>query len=89
MWEVPGTGVFTVSTFELLAEATGRVDDFSSNLHCLMYRDDRGIPARWDYGDGGGQALATADPPLHALHRSAVFPEPGLETRPTTQVPLL
>jgi cytochrome P450 len=75
VWPVGDSGIFAVSTFELVAEATGRVDDFSSNLHCLMYRDDRGIPARWDYGDGGGQALATADPPLHALHRRAVFPE--------------
>jgi len=75
VWAVADSGIFAASTFELVAEATGRVEDFSSNLHCLMYRDDRGIPARWDYGDGGGQALVTADPPLHKLHRSAVFPE--------------
>jgi cytochrome P450 len=75
VWQVADSGIFAVSTFDLVAEATSRVDDFSSNLHCLMYRDERGIPARWDYGDGGGQALATADPPLHALHRGAVFPE--------------
>jgi cytochrome P450 len=75
VWPIADSGIFAVSTFDLVAEATGRVDDFSSNLHCLMYRDERGMPARWDYGAGGGQALATADPPLHALHRSAVFPE--------------
>ena len=28
VWEIPGTGLFTVSTFELLAEATGGVHDF-------------------------------------------------------------
>jgi hypothetical protein len=38
VWEIPGTGIFTVSTFELLAEATGRVEDFSSNIGCLLYR---------------------------------------------------
>jgi cytochrome P450 len=32
------------------------------------------LPGRLDFGDGG-QALATADPPLHAVHRDAVFPE--------------
>ena len=32
VWEVPGTGVFTVSTFDLVAEAAGRVEDFSSNI---------------------------------------------------------
>ena len=75
VWEIPGTGVFTVSTFELLAEATGRVEDFSSNISCLLYRDDAGLPCRLPFGDAGAQALATADPPMHALHRSTVFPE--------------
>ncbi len=34
VWEVPGTGIFAVASFQLLAEAAGRVDDFSSNLNC-------------------------------------------------------
>jgi cytochrome P450 len=75
VWGIPGTGLFTVSTFELVAEATGRPQDFSSNLRCLLYRDDAGLPCRLSYGDAGAQALATADPPVHALHRSTVFPE--------------
>jgi cytochrome P450 len=75
VWGVPGTEVFTVSTFELVAEAASRVEDFSSNLNCLLYRDEAGLPARLSFGDGSSQALATADPPLHAVHRDAVFPE--------------
>src|SRR6202161_4149197 len=75
VWEVPGTEVFTVSTFELLVEAAGRVEDFSSNMKCLLYRDEVGLPGRFTFGDADGQALATADPPLHAIHRNAVFPE--------------
>jgi cytochrome P450 family 144 len=75
VWEVPGTGIFTVATFELLAEAAARVEDFSSNINCLLYRDDDGMPQRLPFGDAGIQALATADPPMHALHRSTVFPE--------------
>ena len=67
--------MFTVSTIELLAEATSRVEDFSSNISCLLYRDDAGLPCRLSYGDASVQALATADPPAHALHRSTVFPE--------------
>src|SRR5258708_4197452 len=74
-WEVPGTSVFTVSTFELVAEATGRVEDFSSNLRCLLYRDDAGLPSRLPFGEAGLDVLATADPPMHALHRNTVFPE--------------
>ena len=75
VWEIPGTGVFTVSTFELLAEAGSRIEDFSSNLTCLLYRDDDGLPCRLAFGDDAGQALATADPPAHALRRGTVFPE--------------
>ncbi|MGD0395119.1 MAG: cytochrome P450, partial [Acidimicrobiales bacterium] len=75
VWQIADTGLFAVSTFELLAEATSRIDDFSSNISCLLYRDDTGVPCRFSYGDAGVQALATADPPMHALHRSTVFPE--------------
>jgi cytochrome P450 family 144 len=75
IWEVPGTGIFTVATFQLLAEAAARVEDFSSNLNCLLYRDAQGMPCRLPLGDAGIQALATADPPMHAVHRSTVFPE--------------
>ncbi len=75
VWEAASTGVFMVSTFELLAEASARVTDFSSNIKCLLYRDDAGLPGRFTFGDTGGQVLATADPPLHEIHRRAVFPE--------------
>jgi len=75
VWEIAGTGLFAVSTYRLVAEATGRPEDFSSNISCLLYRDDDGLPRRFSYGDAGVQALATADPPMHALHRKTVFPE--------------
>jgi len=38
------TGVFIVSTFDLVAESAARVDDFSSNMRCLLYRDENGLP---------------------------------------------
>ena len=75
VWEITSTGLFAVSTFELVAEAAGRVEDFSSNISFLLYRDEVGLPCRLPFGDAGAQALATADPPMHALHRSTVFPE--------------
>ncbi len=75
VWEISDTGLFAVSTFELVAEATGRVKDFSSNINFLLYRDDAGLPCRLPFGDAGAQALATADPPMHTLHRNTVFPE--------------
>jgi cytochrome P450 len=75
VWQVPGTELFVVSSFALLAEATARVEDFSSNMHCLLYRDEQGLPARLSFGSAGVQALATADPPTHTVHKHAVFPE--------------
>lgn len=75
VWHVPGTDVFVVSSFAMVAEAVGRVEDFSSNMHYLLYRDDEGLPARLSFGDLGVQTLATADPPVHTSHRRVVFPE--------------
>jgi cytochrome P450 len=75
VWEVPGTGIFTVTTVDLINEAVGRTEDFSSNMVCLLYRDSDGQPCRMPFGVSGAQALASADPPLHTLHRSTVFPE--------------
>nr|MDT0664899.1 hypothetical protein [Micromonospora sp. DSM 115978] len=75
VWGIPGTGLFAVSTFDLVAEATGRVADFSSNIRCLLYRDDAGLPNLLPFGEAGVQVLATADPPQHALHRKTIFPE--------------
>jgi cytochrome P450 len=75
VWQVSDTGLFTVSTFDLVSEVTGRVDDFSSNITRLFYRDDAGLPCRVPFGEDVGQVLATADPPAHALHRGSVFPE--------------
>ena len=74
VWRVPGTEVFVASSFALLAEAVGRVDDFSSNMHCFLYRDENGLPSRLPFGRPGIQTLATADPPIHTLHRGTVFP---------------
>jgi cytochrome P450 family 144 len=75
VWAVPGTDVITVATFDLISEAVGRPEDFSSNILSLLYRDDDGLPARLEFGVTAPPTLATADPPLHTTHRKAVFPE--------------
>ncbi|MFN8027230.1 MAG: cytochrome P450 [Acidimicrobiia bacterium] len=76
VWNVPGTEVFTVATFEALAEAVSRTDVLSSNIEAVLYRGDDGAPARIAFGGVEGiTTLATADPPVHAVHRAAVFPE--------------
>jgi cytochrome P450 family 144 len=75
VWAVPGTDIVTVATFDLISEAVGRPEDFSSNIMSLLYRDEDGLPARLDFGGAAPPTLATADPPLHMTHRKAVFPE--------------
>jgi cytochrome P450 len=75
VWRVPGTDVVTVASFQALADAVARVEDFSSNLEALLYRDDAGLPGRIEFRGAGIQTLATADPPVHTIHRRSVFPE--------------
>jgi cytochrome P450 len=75
VWRVPGTDVVTVASFAALTEALRRVEEFSSNIEALLYCDEQGLPARIEFHGAGVQTLATADPPLHTLHRAAVFPE--------------
>ena len=72
----PGTGVFTVSTFELLVEASARVADFSSNMKCLLYRDDAGSPwpvhvrGRRRSGAGHRRSAVARDPSPGRLSRT-------------------
>lgn len=73
VWQVPGTRIFLVTGLALLEEATRRVDDFSSALSSVLYRKFNGLPGRVSYKSGTLQVLATADPPLHTRHKSAVF----------------
>jgi cytochrome P450 len=75
VWPIPNTDVVVVSSYAAVTEATNRVAEFSSNLRNLLCRDASGLPAvlPFDVGDAG-QALATADPPMHTRHRSALAP---------------
>jgi cytochrome P450 len=75
VWRVPATDIFVVTRFALLEEVARRVDDFSSNLLGVVYKRRNGMPARLTRDGGLVQALATADPPSHAVHKKAVFPE--------------
>src|SRR6478736_3900083 len=75
VWRVPGTNVVTVSSFDLVTEATARVEDFSSNMKALLFKNDDGLPEQLSFADMSQQTLATADPPDHSLHRGTVFPE--------------
>jgi cytochrome P450 len=73
-WRVPGTQVFAASSYAVIDEITARTEDFSNVVRTLLYRGDGGIPQQLDIGMEI-EALASADPPIHTLHRKAVFPE--------------
>src|SRR5262245_40635094 len=75
VWRVPDTEIVIVSSYGAVTEVVSRVDDFSSQLHALLYRSALGIPALVPFEAGGLHTLAVADPPVHTQHRSAVFPE--------------
>jgi cytochrome P450 len=76
VWEIPGTKTFLVSTAELVAEAVTRTDDFSSNLLSLVFRGDDGRPVVFDMTQvgPGTHVLATADEPVHTVHRKLLQP---------------
>lgn len=73
VWRVPGTHIYVVTSHALLEEATKRVDDFSSSLTSVLYRKFNGLPGRVRYKPGALPVLATADPPIHTQHKTAVF----------------
>src|SRR6516225_1758238 len=75
VWCVPGTKIVIVSSYDAVTEAVGRVEEFSSHLHSLVYRSAVGTPELIPFDTGGVHTLATADPPVHAAHRATVFPE--------------
>ncbi|MFE3292371.1 cytochrome P450 [Rhodococcus sp. NPDC059234] len=73
---LPGTDFYLVSTWELVAEAAARTEEFSSNLTGVLARTAEGASVTFDMS-GGGQAvhvLATADDPVHRQHRKQVLP---------------
>lgn len=73
-WQIPGTKVFVASSYAVIDEITARTDDFSNVVRTLLYRGDDGVPQQLEFG-AAIEALASADPPVHTLHRKAVFPE--------------
>src|SRR5262245_66157849 len=64
VWRVPDTDIVIVSSYGAVTDVVNRVEDFSSNLHSILYRSALGTPALLPF-DFGLQTLAIADPPVH------------------------
>ena len=76
VWRVPGTRTWLITSWDLVSEATSRVNDFSSNLTALLISGPNGQPVEFDMTSLGTaiDVLATADDPGHGTHRRLVFP---------------
>lgn len=75
VWRVPGTPIVVVTSYDAVCEVVARTEDFSSNLSALIYRHDDGSPGIEPFGGEWTNVLATADPPMHTLHRATVVPQ--------------
>jgi cytochrome P450 len=72
-----GNSVFyAVCGWDAVLEAVERVEDFSSNLTATMVYHDDGAVTPFDMGPLGdaSHTLATADDPVHAMHRKILLP---------------
>lgn len=74
VWRASPHDVYAVTSFELLAEAARRVEDFSSVMTSLLYKGEDGLIAKMDMRLGE-PTLAVADPPAHTAHKQLIFPK--------------
>ena len=67
---------YAVTSWDLIAEAVARTDDFSSNLTATMVWHDDGQVTGFPVAELGSSmhVLATADDPRHRMHRRIIMP---------------
>lgn len=72
---LPGTNITLVTSYDLLADAAGRVEDFSSDFSDLLAGQrsaDPEVTAELEKGWPQRNTLLTADPPVHTRFRKLV-----------------
>lgn len=74
--QVGSSRFFEVTSWDLIAEAVARPDDFSSNLTATMVWHEDGTVSEYPIAELGSpiHVLATADNPTHKQHRALVMP---------------
>lgn len=73
--EIPGTGMKIVMSYDMCAEATGRVEEFSNDFTGAIsgaMAEDPEVKAIIDEGWPQINTLLTADPPVHTRFRKLV-----------------
>jgi cytochrome P450 family 144 len=75
VWRLPGENAYFVSTWNLVAEATRRVQDFSNHFRYTLFSHDDGSLGVLETGALGPDVFAGADPPAHTAQRMIFFSE--------------
>lgn len=77
MYQVPGTQVYLVSSWQLIHEVLKNQRDYSANLTGILMTGESGQPELFDLTQFGGSvdAIANADEPFHSVHRKLVLPQ--------------
>lgn len=77
VYQVPGTEVFLVSSWELIHQVLKNQQDYSANLTGILVTGVDGEPELFDLTQFGGSvdAIANADEPFHTVHRKLVLPQ--------------
>ena len=75
VWRLPGENAYLVSTWDLVAEAARRVEDFSNHFRYTLFSHDDGTLGALASGAAGPDVFAGADPPAHTAQRKIFFSE--------------
>ncbi|HWC39404.1 MAG TPA: cytochrome P450 [Acidimicrobiales bacterium] len=72
---VGGENAYLVASWELVAEAAARTEDFSNHFRFALHRHSDGRLGVIETGGTGPDVFAGADPPDHGAHRQIFFPK--------------
>jgi cytochrome P450 family 144 len=75
VWQLPGENAYLVSSWALVAEATGRVEDFSNHFRYTLFSRADGTLGTLETGGAGPDVFAGADPPVHTAQRKIFVSE--------------
>ncbi|HEX5268800.1 MAG TPA: hypothetical protein VFW24_18690 [Acidimicrobiales bacterium] len=64
-----GVEAYVVSSWDLVAQAAARVEDFSNHFRYVLFRRDDGTLGAMETGPTGPDVFAGEDPPAHSRHR--------------------
>jgi len=77
IYQIPGTEIYLVSSWQLIEEVLRNQADYSANLTGILITGTDGSAELFDFTTFGGvvDAIANADEPVHSIHRKLVLPQ--------------